>query len=331
MTSGARGERACRRLEDGTAIYLVGARDPSIRLDLFLKERIPRLSRRRIQDAIRSRVRLPGHARPKPATLLRPGDVVIVRRADHADEPEPEIALPILHCDDDLIVVDKPAGLLAHPSNHVTKRSVSHLLSRCLDGPCHLVHRLDRETSGVMLVARSTQAARVLSDQISRSDDGVQKSYLAAVFGEMEKTEGIIDLPIGKALRSSVYVKRGINESQGRDARTRFRVETISGGFTLVKAWPLTGRRHQIRVHFAAIGHPVVGDKLYGPTESHYLRFIKGGFDDRMKRELVTERHMLHAAGIAFRHPRDGRPMSLVAPLPDDMLGFLTGAGLSGW
>jgi 23S rRNA pseudouridine1911/1915/1917 synthase len=325
----ARGESACRRLEDGTAIYRVGERDPAIRLDLFLKERIPKLSRRRIQQAIRTRVRAPGHGRPKPATLLRPGDTVVVLRAGPPDEEEPAIRIPILHQDDDLVVIDKPAGLLAHPSNHVRKMSVSHILARDLGGACHLVHRLDRETSGVMLVARSPQAARALSEQIARSAGGASKSYLAVVFGELKVSEGRVELPIGKAVRSAVYVKRGVNDGQGRHSITRFRVEGRSGGFTLVRAWLLTGRRHQIRVHFAAIGHPVVGDKLYGPAETHYLRFIRTGFDERMKRELLTERQMLHAASIAICHPRDGRPMTFEAPAPRDMREFLAQAGLA--
>jgi 23S rRNA pseudouridine1911/1915/1917 synthase len=301
----------------------VGERDPAIRLDLFLKERIPKVSRRRIQEAIGSRVEVPGHGRPRPATLLRPGDTVIVRRAVPPEEAEPVARIPVLHVDDDLIVIDKPAGLLAHPSNKVSKGSVTHILARQIEGPLHLVHRLDRETSGVMLVARSAEAARALSAQVAREVEGIEKIYLAVVFGEMRVEGGSIDLPIGRAIRSAVYVKRGVNESEGRASRTGFHVEAAGGGFSLVRAWLHTGRRHQIRVHLAAIGHPVVGDKLYGPAESHYLRFIKSGFDERMKHELLTERQLLHAAEISIAHPRSGRRMTFAAPLPSDMREFL--------
>ena len=325
---GERGERSCRRLEDGTAIYLVGDRDPSIRLDLFLKERIPKLSRRRIQEAIGSRVEAPGHGRPRPATLLRPGDTVIVRRAEPPDEPEPAVEIPVLFQDDLLVAIDKPAGLLAHPSNHVRKGSVSHVLSRQIGGPCFLAHRLDRETSGVMLVARTPASARALSVQLARGAGDVRKSYLAVVFGRMERLEGAIDQPIGKAARSAVFVKRGVDLERGAASRTLFQVEARTDDFTLVRLRLLTGRRHQIRVHLASIGHPVVGDKLYGPAESHYLRFIKGGFDERMRRELLTERQMLHAEEIAFHHPGDGRPMSVAAPRPADMRAFLADVGL---
>ncbi len=326
-TSSRRGVRACRRLEDGSAIYVVGDRDPSIRLDLFLKARIPKLSRRRIQDAIRTRVLVPGHTSPKPATLLRQGDTVVVEPAAPPPEEEPDIRVPVLYQDDELLVIDKPAGLLAHPSNHVKKGSLTYVLSRQIDGPIHLVHRLDRETSGVMVIARSAAVARELSRQVGRERVGMRKSYLAIVFGELKIGEGCIDLPIGKAERSAVYVKRGVNEEQGRASRTLFRLESRGGGFSLVRAWLHTGRRHQIRVHLAAIGHPVVGDKLYGPAESHYLRFIKGGFDERMQRELLTERQMLHASELTFRHPR-GHEMGFEAPVPPDMRAFRSSAGL---
>ncbi|HEY3176545.1 MAG TPA: RluA family pseudouridine synthase [Candidatus Polarisedimenticolia bacterium] len=330
MAPETRGTKACRRLRDGTAIYTVGERDPGIRLDLFLKERIPKLSRRRIQDAIRTRVEAPGHGRPRPATQLRPGDTVIVLRAATPEEAEPLTRIPVLHIDDDLIVVDKPAGLLAHPSNRVSKGSVTHILSRQVEGPLHLIHRLDRETSGVMLVARSPEAARFLSAQVARVSDGFEKIYLAAVFGEMKLRAGTIDLPIGRALHSAVFVKRGVGGSEGRACRTAYRVDATGGGFSLVRVRLHTGRRHQIRVHLAAIGHPVVGDKLYGPAESHYLRFIKTGFDDRMRRELLTERQMLHAAEISLNHPRDGRRMTFAADLPPDMRQFLAVAGIAG-
>ena len=338
---GERGARACRRMDDGSAIYTVGDAYPAIRLDLFLKQRIPKLSRRRIQDAILVRVRAPGHGRPKPATLLRPGDTVIVERMEPPVEDEPTLRLAVLHQDDDLLVIDKPAGLLAHPSNRVHKGSVTYILSRQIGGPIHLLHRLDRETSGVMLVARNPAAARDLSAQIARSGQVArpsrgacepsfvaEKSYLAIVFGEMTVQEGSIDLPIGKSRRSAVYVKRGVDHEAGRASRTRFMVEARGGGFSLVRIWLLTGRRHQIRVHLSAAGHPVVGDKLYGPAESHYLRFITSGFDETMRRELLTERQMLHASDVTIRHPRAGERVTFSAPLPSDMREFLSAAGL---
>ena len=319
---------SCRRLPDGTAIYVVGERDPSIRLDLFLKEKIPKMSRRRIQDAIGARVEAPGHGRPRPATILRPCNQVIVHPLPAPIEDEPMLEIPILHLDDDLLVIDKPAGLLVHPSNHTRKGSVTHLLSRRVDGPIHLVHRLDRETSGLLIVARSAPAARYLAPQISRETAGMEKRYLAVVFGEMRIQEGVIDLPIGPALRSAVFVKRGVNQDDGRAARTDFNVVARGGGFTLVSAALHTGRRHQIRVHLAAIGHAVVGDKLYGPAESHYLRFIRGGFDERMRRELMTERHLLHSERMSFRHPRSERILIFTAGLPHDMKQFLEAAGI---
>lgn len=316
-------ERACVRLEDGTAIYRVGEQSPLVRLDVYLKERIPKLSRTRIQEAIRTRVRVPGRGAPKPSLLLRPGDQVMVMPVPPPVEQEPDIGVPVLHHDEDLIVIDKPAGLLAHPSNHVRKGSVTYLLSRMFDGPLHLVHRLDRETSGVMVIARSAPTARVLSAQMSREVEGAAKTYLAVVFGEMREAEGVVDLPIGKAVRSAVYVKRGVNPQAGRASRTAFRVLARGGGFSLVEATLATGRRHQIRVHLAAIGHAVVGDKLYGPAESHYLRFIRDGFDEAMREQLLAERQLLHASRLVLRHPRTGALLDFTADLPRDIRGFL--------
>lgn len=319
---GVRGVRACRRLADGTAVYIVGDRDPGIRLDLFLKERIPRLSRRRIQEAIGDRVEAPGHGRPRPATLLRPGDTVIVRREPPPDEPEPAIRLPLLHLDDHIVALDKPAGVLSHPSRRVTRLSVTHLLARLVEGPLHLAHRLDRETSGVMVVARSSEAARAVSRQLAREGEAAIKTYVAAVFGEMPDDRGEIDLPLGRAARSAVYIKRGVDQA-GRPARTDYEVLARGRGFTLVRVRLMTGRRHQIRVHLAAIGFPVVGDKLYGRTEAHYLRYIQGGFDERMRRELLTDRQMLHSASLEMRHPGSAERVRFEAPLPPDLRAFL--------
>ena len=319
-----RGTRACRRLEDGTAVYIVGDRDPGIRLDLFLKERIPRLSRSRIQEAILHRVEAPGHGRPRPATILRPGDRVIIRREIPPDDAEPEITLPLLHLDEHLAVVDKPAGVLSHPSRRVARGCVTHLLARQVPGPLHLAHRLDRETTGVMVLARSAAAARHVSDQLARDREGARKVYLAVVFGEMAGPagNGEIDLPLGRAARSAVYVKRGVDQA-GRRALTRYEVIASAGGISLVRLFLMTGRRHQIRVHLAALGHPVVGDKLYGRSESHYLRFIQSGFDERMRRELLTERQMLHAARLELTHPGHAGAVRYDAPLPSDMAAFL--------
>ena len=315
--------RACRRLDDGTAVYLVGQNAGVIRLDHFLKERIPKMSRSSIQKAIWTRVEIAGGRPAKPSSLLRPGDVVRVMPVPDPIEDEPAIHVPVLHEDEDLIVIDKPAGLLVHPSNRVKKGSVTYLLGRQTRGVIHLVHRLDRETSGVMVIARSPGAARSLSAQMAREIPGASKEYLAVVFGEMVLASGEVDLPIGKAVGSAVYVKRGVNHEEGRPSRTSFEVVARGGGFSLVRAWLQTGRRHQIRVHLAAIGHAVVGDKLYGPTESHYLRFIRSGFDERMHRELLSERQLLHAGRLSFVHPRTGERLRFAAPIPSDMSGFI--------
>jgi 23S rRNA pseudouridine1911/1915/1917 synthase len=136
---------------------------------------------------------------------------------------------------------------------------------------------------------------------------------------------GVIDLPLGRASASAVHIKQGVDRTAGRPARTDFRVIQRVPGFTVLELRPRTGRRHQIRVHLQAIGHPVVGDKLYAARESHHVRYLERGFDDRMRRDLLAERQLLHAAAITIRHPVTDRRETFEAPLPADMESFVRG------
>ncbi len=314
--------------ETRTVSYRVGDRDAGSRLDRFLKERIPRMSRERIKEAIRTRVRVLGRPGAGPATLLRPGDEVVV---DYPGPPAgvplagavPEV--PILHVDEDLLVVDKPGNLLVHATTSSRAPALLDALEASGHEGLHLVHRLDRETSGVVVLARSGRAAQALSSQFASG--AVEKVYLAVVFGVVGRGEEVIDLPLGREGRSAVHIKQGVDRRAGRRAVTAFRVIDRFGGFSLLEVRPRTGRRHQIRVHLGAIGHPVVGDKLYGARETHHLRYPVVGFDDRMRRDLITERHLLHASAIRLEHPCDGRPVLFRAPLPPDMAGFIASRG----
>jgi 23S rRNA pseudouridine1911/1915/1917 synthase len=304
--------------------YRAAARDAGRRLDLFLKEKIPRMSRERVKQAIRTRVSIAGRPSPRPSTELATGDEVIVTmaRTESAGQGAlPPPAVSILHEDADLLAVDKPAGLLVHGTSSSKGPTLLGILAERIGGDLHLVHRLDRDTSGVVVLARNPEAGRTISEAFAGGR--VRKRYLAIVFGEVSDDRGAIDLPLGPAAGSAIHIKQGVDDASGRPARTDFRVLERFGDFTLLDVAPRTGRRHQIRVHLQAIGHPVVGDRLYGARESHHLRFIAGGFDDRMRRELLAERQLLHAARMEIDHPTGAGRLRIEAPAPADMLLFM--------
>ncbi len=267
------------------------------------------VSGRMIQRLTRSRgITLNG----RPAFLdrvVRVGDVVAARVADRETPtlPPVEIPLRILHEDADLIVLDKAAGDLVHPTSPRHTRTVAHGLAhryaeRGIDAKVRPVHRLDRDTSGTLLIARSAFAHQRLDRQLR--DGTLEREYLAVVEGRIEEEEGIIDQPIGPSHLSGS--NRRAVRPDGQRAVTRFRcVERFDGG-TVVRVSLETGRTHQIRVHFASLGHPVIGDVAYGAVRSPYIR-----------------RPALHAERLRFHHPESGVPMEIIAPVPSDIEGLL--------
>jgi 23S rRNA pseudouridine1911/1915/1917 synthase len=307
-------------LSEPRTVFVVGPKDGGERLDRFLSARIPGLSRSRIQQAIRTRITLSWGVRARPATPVRPGGEV---RIGWVPLPEPPIDLnvPLLAQGAGWMAVDKPPGVPVHPVNRVRENSLIRILRRQAgDDGLRLVHRLDRETSGVLLVARDPAAARHLSMAFERGR--VRKEYLAVVHGELAGCSGRVDLPIGAASGSEVFVRRGTGE--GQRAVTDWRVERRLAGRTLVRVFPETGRRHQIRVHLAAIGHPVLGDLLYGCGDGAYLRLVREGHDPRALADGPL-RQLLHAARLTFPDPETGEPRTVDAPLPGDFRAFLEG------
>ncbi len=284
------------------------------RLDRFLVERTGR-SRAEIQRLIKAgRVRVAGRA-VKPSYLLEPGDCVELEPPPARPLlPQPEaIALRIICEDEDLIVVDKPAGLVTHPaSGHLGGTLVNGLLHHCgrlaeTGDPLRpgIVHRLDRETSGAIVVAKTALAYQSLVEQFKRGEVG--KSYLALVHGIIEEDEGLIELPLRRARfrRGEISV-----DAAGKGATTEFFVlgRFPTAGKTLVEARPKTGRTHQLRVHFRYIGHPVVGDRKYG------------------RRGDTAPRMMLHAWRLSLWHPRTGEQLEFTAPPPEEFRPWLAGS-----
>lgn len=230
---------------------------------------------------------------------------------------EPEI----LFEDSDLLVVNKPGHLVCHSASRPGQSSLADWVRQHGVATPRFVHRLDRETSGVVLVAKNERAARLLGKQILRRQ--IQREYLAICWGRFDQARGVVDKPIGLTRDDPVYTKRVVDEIGGKPALTEFEVQQELAEFTLVRLRPRTGRAHQLRVHMAWLGHPIVGDKVYGPDQRWYLEFIRHGVTEEMLRELLLPRHALHAMSVSARHPGTQQPMTWQAELPEDMRRFL--------
>lgn len=291
------------------------------RLDRFLVAVVGGVSRSQLQRLIKTGgVTVNGHPARANQTVHE-GELItldIPEPVDAAPAPEP-IDLPILYQDDDLVVVDKPAGMVVHPAaGHGSGTLVNALLHHIDDlsgigGERRpgIVHRLDRGTSGLMVVAKHDRSHEELSRQFH--DREVEKEYVTLVWGEVQAGRRI-DLPIGRDVTNRK--KMSAKSRRSREAVTRIVSATHFGrALTLARVAIHTGRTHQIRVHLSAIGHPVVGDSLYGGVH----RRVPG--DLRAVGRL--ERPFLHAARLAFHHPADGRRMEYVSPLPPDLQSVL--------
>jgi 23S rRNA pseudouridine1911/1915/1917 synthase len=205
----------------------------------------------------------------------------------------------VLHEDADLLVVNKPAGLVCHPTK---AGACSSLIGRVRlhlgeAAHAHLVNRLDRETSGIILVAKGDEAARAL--RRLWENRRVEKEYLAVVHGCVREGQGTIEAPLGKDEQSRVAIKDCVRPD-GAPARTDYRVEQSNASFTLLRVRPLTGRKHQIRIHLAHLGHPIVGDKLYGGDEDLYLALVENRLTAQQREGLILPHHALHACALRF-------------------------------
>ncbi len=304
-----------------------------LRLDQALARLLSWRTRSSIQRMIREgRVRLErgGKALPssRASTKVQGEDIVEIRIPQRVlvDRSEGEVpdSLTILHEDPYLVAIDKPPGLAVHPSGRRlsgTLINMLHGMYRNLEDPTRdiipkLCHRLDRETSGIILVAKDPIAHSEVRKQFEKGK--VQKTYLALVEGRLADDEGWIDERIGPAERAKVRLKMAVRRD-GQESLTRYKVLARSQSMSLVECRPQTGRQHQIRVHLAHIGHPIVGDKLYGPDEEFFLQAIDGSLDQEAKRRLRLDRHALHNHRLALKHPETGDPLNLECPLPADM------------
>jgi len=294
--------------EESTTIELLVPKDATrLRLDQFLARELPRFSRSRLQQLIRKAFITLNGAAARPRDLVRTGDRIEVNEPplEKIDNQPEAIPFDVLYEDEDLIIINKPAGLVVHPGaghrEHTLVNALLHHFPKLsgIGGKERpgIVHRLDKETSGCLVVAKTDEAHRGLSAQFAGRS--VEKIYLALVAGKLRKSAGTIEEKIG---RHPVHRQRmSIGSKRGRAAKTEYRVVRSSDEISLVECKLHSGRTHQIRVHLHHLGHPVLGDKVYG------AKFAKD-----------FPRQMLHAWKLGFQHPRTGEWKNFEAALPND-------------
>jgi len=295
---------------------------PADRLDTFLRDRFPAVSRGAIQRLIeQGHIRVNGRT-VKPTHSPRAGEQVEVHWPEAAPataQPE-DLPLDILHEDDALLVLNKPAGLVVHPAaGHQEHTLVNALLHHCagqlsgIGGVARpgIVHRLDKETSGCLVVAKNDETHLALSIQFASRK--VEKIYQGIVCGELPRDQGEIRAAIAR--HPSHRKRMAVDDEAGRAARTTYRVLERLRGATLAEVILHTGRTHQIRVHFQFIGFPLVGDATYGNRQNQRLADLT---------HYAAPRQMLHANRLSFTHPRTARRMTFTAPVPEDFLDALS-------
>jgi 23S rRNA pseudouridine1911/1915/1917 synthase len=292
---------------------IADARGARQRLDQYLAALGRWGSRSQVQKLIAAgAVRVAGHT-AKAGAIVRGGEAIEIEPVSPpvaaGVEPEP-IALAVLYEDDRLLVINKPPGLVVHPAPGNWRGTLVSALLYHWRGPRPgldparpgIVHRLDKDTSGVLVIAKDPETLAALGTQFRQRE--IEKQYVAFVWGRLRTERGTVREPIGRnpMHRTRMAVRRG-----GREALTAFEVIERFDGVTMVRLFPHTGRTHQLRVHLAAIGHPILGDAVYGRVRNR-------------QGEVLIQRQALHAEQIAFRHPATGERMRFAAPLPPDLV-----------
>ncbi len=299
----------------------VSEKDHGTRIDQFLSKTDLKLSRSQAKKLTEGGSILLNQRRTKPSAHLKAGDMVsgtLPKPESLLLKPEP-LPLAVLYEDPSIIVIDKPPGMVVHPAyGNPSGTLVNALLYHCKDlaginGVLRpgIVHRLDKDTSGVMVVAKDDEAYHELTKQFKNRT--VEKVYLAIAYGQFAKEEGVVDSAIGR--HPSERKRMSTRTKRGRIAITRWKVVERLNGFTLLEIFPQTGRTHQIRVHLSSMGHPILGDPLYG------RKGRPGTIHDPVLKEYVRRmnRQALHAQRLGISHPRTGEKIQFVSPLPQDM------------
>ncbi len=303
------------------------------RVDVFVQTHLNRTSRTRAQAIVRASAYDGSGRKLAPNDRVRPEQEILLWRAPWDETPVPT-EVPTVYEDEHLLAVDKPAGLPVHPTARYHRNTLIKVLEAARPDCSFLSlgHRLDRETSGVMLVSKTRACDRALKKQLEERE-GIDKTYLAMTWG----------VPVGPGGETPRFrVERAMELDQGNPLRVKMRVSDAPGAlraatgfevlevrrsaegraYALVRCDLETGRQHQIRVHLASVGTPVVGDKLYGPDDRAFARAADGELTDVDLAMLELPRHALHAARLSMPHPMTGQPLVVEAPLPGDMRAF---------
>ncbi len=308
-------------------ILSINARHAGRRLDAYLALRFSDWSRAAFTRWVKEGLVRSDQRALKPSSILREGEVLRITIPGIAPTGEAPPLPPVLFEDEDLVIVDKPAGLLMHSAGQKWAYGLVGIARDARpDATIDLAHRLDRDTSGVVVITKTWDANRWMKE--SFQERRVTKVYNALVRGVPPWDEERCDAPLGPARNSGVELRRGPNPD-GDTASTGFRVLQRIGtglsGYALVECLPLTGRTHQIRAHLEALGYPILGDKLYGQPDDVFLEHLRIGPTERVRAAIGFPRHCLNARALTFPLPRTGVATLVEAPLPADMQAVLDG------
>jgi 23S rRNA pseudouridine1911/1915/1917 synthase len=308
----------------------VRANEHGWRADVFLSRRISRLSRNIAADVIRAGKlrRDDGRLIDKPSTKVKAGERLLMKRKQMIEAPTDDLIIDTIFDDEDMLVVNKPGGLVVHPSASAYHRTLIRILrARQNDDDLNLAHRLDKETSGLTILARNLKADIQLKDDFAHRR--VEKAYLAVVVGVVKEDEIVVDAPMRLMPDSVSSCLMEVGGENAMPALTEVSVLSRGRQSTLVEARPKTGRQHQIRVHLKHIGHPIIGDKLYLGDEAFFIRALNEQLDkDTLTGMIGHWRQALHAWRVSVNHPRTRQNLTLYAPVPADMQALATKMGL---
>jgi 23S rRNA pseudouridine1911/1915/1917 synthase len=301
-----------------------------MRLDRFVQSQLKRTSRTRTQVIVARGCFSPDGKRLKGNDRVKAEQHILLWR-EPWDEKAPDVEVPVIYEDEHLVAVNKPPGIPVHPTARYHQSTVVKMLEAARPGDhLRLSHRIDRETSGALLLARTAEADRLVKVQFE-ARESIDKHYIAIAWGWPEHDRFRVETPLELDPTARYKVKmRVAREGEGLAARTGCEVlgrrENPETGrrYTMVRCHLETGRQHQIRLHLASVGLPLVGDKLYGPDETLFARGADGELTDDDHRILELPRHALHAAELELDHPITGARLRIVAPLPEDLDAFWT-------